>query len=627
MLINRDIICFSSIDWDFNWQGHQEIMRRLASAGNRVLFVENTGVRSPRPSDFNRMRERLANWWHSYRGFRRIQDNLYVFSPLVLPFPHSRLARWINRHLMTRVLNSWFRSQRFNDPLIWTFLPSALTLEVIEKIPHRLLIYYCIDSFRHSSPAAGKIIASETEMIRRADLVLVTSDKLAEYCREGNSEVHKFPFTVNYDAFAAVRDDPAAGIPEELNDIPGSKAGYIGGLHRWIDIELIAGLADALPDVQFVMIGPEQTPMPLLKERPNIHLLGAREHADLPRYLKFFDIGLIPYRLTDYTQYVHPTKLDEYLAMGLPVISTDINEMISFAAEHPGAAEVGSGVEEIAGLIRAKLSELDSPREVELRRKRIEIASGNSWNNSLERICDLVERKLDQVRPSYDTGWLERLMTVSRSGRKKFAAVCAVLAVIWLMVYIAPSVRWLGAPLVTTDSLKTSDVILVFGGGVGETGQPGSSTFERAGFASELYTSGIARKVVFSSGYQQLSRIDAEDMLRVASTEGLKPEDAILESGAANNYENVRNCVEIMASRGFRSAVIVTGRYNARRTRLLLYTQLASIGANWASPDSFRIVHPPESVFFNPSGSRIAQLEAIIHEYGAIAVYWWRGWI
>ena len=72
MLNNRDIICFSSIDWDFNWQGHQEIMQRLAEAGNRVLYVENTGVRSPRPSDFARMRERSLRPRH--RASARLVD-------------------------------------------------------------------------------------------------------------------------------------------------------------------------------------------------------------------------------------------------------------------------------------------------------------------------------------------------------------------------------------------------------------------------------------------------------------------------------------------------------------------------------------------------------------------------
>ncbi len=628
MLTGRDIICFSSIDWDFNWQGHQEIMQRLAAAGNRVLYVENTGVRSPRPSDLGRLRSRLSNWWHSYRGFRKQAENLYIFSPMVLPLPHSRLARWINRRLMSSVLNSWFRSQRFSDPLIWTFLPSRLTLEVIENIPHKLLIYYCIDSFRHSSPAAGRIEQSEREMIRRADLVLVTSEQLADHCRKHNEDVHKFPFTVDYATFEAAREDPSATVPAELAKLPGPKAGYIGGLHRWMDTALLAELADRLPDVQFVLIGPEQEPMDSLRTLPNVHLLGPRDHEQLPRYLKGFDIGLIPYLVTDYTQCVHPTKLNEYLAMGLPVLSTTIRELESFSAANPGLVDIGQDAPELARLLAGRLESLSGEDESELRRRRIELARQGGWQNRLEEMCELIERRIEEVRPRDDgTGWLERLAAVSRGGRRRAMVALALAAVLWLLIFTAPSARWLGAPLVVETAPAASDVILVFGGGVGETGRPGSSTFERSGWATELYNRDVAGKIVFSSGYMQLSRRDAEDMLKVAVADGVTAGDVILEKQAANNYENVRNCLELMRRHGFNSAVVVTGRYNTLRTRLLFAAQLKAHGPPGATIDSIRLAPPPESVFFHQDSDRLAQLAAVLHEYAAMLNYWWKNWI
>ncbi|PYM03874.1 MAG: hypothetical protein DMD82_15995, partial [Candidatus Rokuibacteriota bacterium] len=88
MLRGRDIVCISSIDWDFIWQGHQQIMSTLAAQGNRVLFIENTGVRPPRLQDFHRLRHRVEQWWRSTKGFRREREDLYVFSPLIVPFPY-----------------------------------------------------------------------------------------------------------------------------------------------------------------------------------------------------------------------------------------------------------------------------------------------------------------------------------------------------------------------------------------------------------------------------------------------------------------------------------------------------------------------------------------------------------
>ena len=108
------ILCFSSIDWDFIWQGHQEIMSTLARQGHRVLFVENTGVRGPRLRDLGRIRHRYSKWHRSTHGFWQVEENLYVYSPLILPFPYSRWARWINRLLMSSALKRWMVAMDFH---------------------------------------------------------------------------------------------------------------------------------------------------------------------------------------------------------------------------------------------------------------------------------------------------------------------------------------------------------------------------------------------------------------------------------------------------------------------------------------------------------------------------------
>src|SRR5438128_1695456 len=113
VLQHQDIVCLSSIDWQFIWQGHQEIMSALAASGNRVLFVENTGMRRPAIRDLPRVQRRLANWWRGTKGFRLERPNLFVYSPVILPFPYSRIARAINRQLLARALRRWMRAARF----------------------------------------------------------------------------------------------------------------------------------------------------------------------------------------------------------------------------------------------------------------------------------------------------------------------------------------------------------------------------------------------------------------------------------------------------------------------------------------------------------------------------------
>src|SRR5262245_36393594 len=171
-----DIRCIASIDWDFIWQGHQEIMSTLAAAGHRVLFLENTGVRPPRLRDLPRLRRRIKNWSKGPGGFREERPNLFVFSPIILPNPYSRIATRINRFLLLRSSRRWMRATGFNRPLIWTFLPTPLAHGIVDDIDPVATIYYCIDDLASSSPEARRIASSEETMFRKADLVFVTSE-------------------------------------------------------------------------------------------------------------------------------------------------------------------------------------------------------------------------------------------------------------------------------------------------------------------------------------------------------------------------------------------------------------------------------------------------------------------
>jgi len=158
---DKNIVCISSIDWDFLWQGHQEIMTRFARNGNRVLFIENTGVRAPRIRDLGRIRSRIANWRKGVHGIRKIEEGLYVYSPIVLPFPYLRIARFINKKLIFAVLFKWLKTVNFSEPIVWTFLPTGLSIDLINKIDPAVLIYYCIDSFQASSKDARKVKKTE----------------------------------------------------------------------------------------------------------------------------------------------------------------------------------------------------------------------------------------------------------------------------------------------------------------------------------------------------------------------------------------------------------------------------------------------------------------------------------
>ena len=176
-------------------------MSTLAAAGNRVLFVENTGVRRLKFRDLSRVRDRLRNWRRGTKGFREERENLYVYSPIVLPFPYSGVAKRINKWLMVRALRRWMAAIGFRRPLVWTFLPTPLVRDVIRALDPELTVYYCIDDLASSSPAARPIEQSEISLFREADLVFVTSETLRSRAAIDSNHVHLFPFGVNIEKF------------------------------------------------------------------------------------------------------------------------------------------------------------------------------------------------------------------------------------------------------------------------------------------------------------------------------------------------------------------------------------------------------------------------------------------
>src|SRR5215211_326153 len=203
MLRDRNIICISGIEWDFNWQNSQEMCSRLAAAGNRVLFVENMGIRSPGLKDAGRVWKRLLNWSQalSTRGVRRVGKNLYVCSPLVLP-PFGANRGVNSRVLLPRVVRA-ARQLGMEDALILTYLPTDTALDLVRQLrtPRSVVVYYRIDNLAALTPHAEELRRSERAMIETSDLVLANSPDLARLPSSMGGNVHLFPPSVNLDAF------------------------------------------------------------------------------------------------------------------------------------------------------------------------------------------------------------------------------------------------------------------------------------------------------------------------------------------------------------------------------------------------------------------------------------------
>ena len=612
LLRGQDIVCFSSIDWQFIWQGHQEIMSTLAANGNRVLFVENTGVRAPAMRDLPRVTQRLRNWWKGTKGFRRERDNLYIYSPLLLPFPYSSVVRRFNRSLLTRALNRWMRAAGFGRPIVWTFLPTPLIRDVMRDIGPSASVYYCIDDFASSSTAARRIARSEEQLLREVDLVFVTSEKLREKAAQFSDSVSLFPFGVSYRKFESIRDAPGE-TPADLAALPRPVVGYVGGIHQWVDMRLLRDVARRMPETTFALVGPLQIDVSS-GDAPNLHFLGKKAHDDIPRYIKGFDVGIVPYLLSDYTANVYPTKLNEYLAMGIPVVATDLPEIRRFNADHGSCVAVAGDAGQFVTALQTALR----PSTDEDRRARIEVARVNSWHARIVQMSALITGVIEGRRGRRDP-WEAKLLHFYRRTRARLWATVSAMVLAYALLFHT-SLPWLLAdPLRIDQPPRGADAIVVFAGGVGESGQAGGGYQERVKTAVELYRGGFAPRMVFESGYAFAFR-EAEIMRDLAMTEGVPDSAIVLETNGANTYDDVMRVREVLRARGWRRILLVSSPYNMRRALAVWRKQAPEIDVV-ATPVS-------QSQFYtHERGANLDQLRGLAREYVALAAYWWRGWI
>ena len=405
MLSGRDIIIISSIEWDFNWQGHQEIAQRLAQAGNRVLYIENMGVRTPGLRDARRVAVRGAHWLRSIPGgVREVLPNLYVCSPLVLPPFGSRTRQMLNRRVLLPLIQRAVKRLRFDSEVIFTYLPTDTVSALIKLLrkPSGLIVYYCIADFAELTPHAEAMLSSERAIVELSDVVLAQCNELAERCSQGKKPVGVFPFGVNLELF---KDSAAHNHPDEaaaksveplplanvLSQLPRPLIGYVGGIHRHFDTEMLANMAKARPDWSWVLIGPAQSPLSGLKRMPNVHWFGARAHQELPQYISRFDVGIVPYLQNDFTATVIPTKINEYLAMGKPVVSTNLPEVSAFNQNHNVLI---TSPNQATAFLSAIESALLLPVEAGIAKHRREVAALSGWDLRIERMSSLIEEEV-----------------------------------------------------------------------------------------------------------------------------------------------------------------------------------------------------------------------------------------
>jgi glycosyltransferase involved in cell wall biosynthesis len=391
MMHGRDVVILSSIDWGFLWQGPQEIATRLAAAGNRVIYVENIGTRAPRAGDFHRVADRLRHWARSAasQGMRRADDRLHVCSPVVFPPFGGRLRDAVNRRFLVPSVVRAIRRVGVRNPVIWTFLPTDPARQVIRELrePGSVAVYYCAADFPALASDRLAMEQSERMLLAECDLAFAICDELAGKCRRAGVDSHTIPYGVDLSAFPPHGPEPSEA-PQPITRLGRPIVGYAGGLHRHVDFELLEQMACARPGWSWVLAGTPQAPITRLVKLPNVHLPGTVEHSRLHRYLAAFDVCIVPYRRSEFTRTVVPVKINEYLAAGKPVVSTDLPAVLEFARAHPDC--VVTAPPEPAAFLAAIERALRLPPTAEAALRRRAVAAESDWSLRIERMTSLI---------------------------------------------------------------------------------------------------------------------------------------------------------------------------------------------------------------------------------------------
>jgi glycosyltransferase involved in cell wall biosynthesis len=416
----RSIVCVGFAEWDAEvWTNQQHLMSRLA-AHNKVLFVESLGLRRPQfvARDLRRIGRRLI------RGLAgpRLRNGVLVLSPLVLPFHGNAFVRMLNRWILQFLVKRTVRRARMEQPLLWAYVPQAEIL--VPTLNPATVIYHCVDDLAEQKGIdAGSFRAAEHRFVERADLVIVSAPRLATRLSRRARRILHAPNVADTALFAEALQpgeiDPAVAA------LPCPRIVFTGAVvSTKLDMDLIIHVARRHPEWSIILAGPvglgdPTTDVTALAAIPNIHLIGPRPHDGLVPIVRGAQVGIIPYALNPLTVSVYPMKVFEYLAAGLPVVTTALpslerNDAVTVAFDSEGF---------VTALERALLSD-----DRKARLARSERARSHSWDTRLREIDDAI-RTAEEAKPTRTIVATPYPPTVrSGTGRRTVGVIAALAA-------------------------------------------------------------------------------------------------------------------------------------------------------------------------------------------------------
>lgn len=366
-----DVIFFSIIDWDFRYQRPQHIAARFAKNGHRVLYV-SVNLKAQ------------ASYSKSI-----LAENIYN---IMLPFNKNTSIYNIDIDIdntiktLTSAFDAIFKDFSIKESVAFVEFPlwSPVVSYLKDKYETKV-IFDCLDEFSGFTGVHDDINQIEDELLMSSDFCFSTSLKLYDKHKAKCKNISLIRNATEFEHFHKLPPN------DLLKDIKKPIIGYYGAIAEWFDTETIKYISSEKPDWNIVLIGNTQgSTVNILKRKySNIHVLGEKPYNELPKYLYWFDVCMIPFKLNDLIISTNPIKFYEYISSGKPVVSSGLPELMPYA----DLLYISKNKNEFLENIDKALKENDE----DLIQRRIELAKANDWESRFTDISNCIRNTFPKV--------------------------------------------------------------------------------------------------------------------------------------------------------------------------------------------------------------------------------------